>query len=399
METLNNTAPQADVIIIEPTESALQILDKREAELIALREELKVLIIKGPDDNEGYKAVREGRLKAKKARTSLRADGKSLRDSANKFCKTVLHREDELVDIVEPEECRLREMEEAFEEEQERRRIEEERKEQKRIQDRIDQLRKFNYEVDAYEAKTMPEENFQALLGHAEAEFNKEQERIAKAKSEEEAARIAEQDRLRIERENLEKQQADLKRQQEAFEEQKRANEAVLREERERNEKAAREEREKIEAEKLTLQEAKFNHRKQSLLSIGLITDGKTISHQLFNLQVAESTVRNLDDSAFDLFLVEAKETIARETEAKAKREADELAERERKAEEDRKRQEALAPDKEKLFGFGMKVMEVITAEFPDPASLSIESNELLSNFIGQLKAACDEFGHKVNSL
>jgi hypothetical protein len=395
METLNNTAPQADVIVIESPDNntSLQLLSKREQELITLREEIKGLVIANHDDKKGYNAVRDARLKAKKARTSIVNDAKKIREGANKFISVVIAEQNRLIEIIEPEECRLVKMEEDFEEEQERRRIEEERKEQKRIQDRVDALGKYNHGIDLYYVSVMPEEDFQALLGHAEAEFNKEQERIANEKAEAEAARIAEQERLRVEREELERQQAEFKRQQEVMEEQRLANEATLREERERNEKAAREERQRIADEKrksdLELAE------RSRILREEIDAKTKERAAELLIYGCTEWPFHTLGAATYQdyiTFYTEVKERFER-------KQAEETAARERKAEEDRKRQEALAPDKEKLFGFGMKVMGVITSEFPAPESLSRESNELLSSFIGQLKVACDEFGHKVNVL
>jgi hypothetical protein len=395
METLNNTAPQTDVIVIESPDNntSLQLLSKREQELIALREEIKTLVIVDSDDKKGYNAVRDARLKAKKARTSVVNDAKKIREGANKFISTVIAEQNRLIEIIEPEECRLVKMEEAFEEEQERRRIEEERKEQKRIQDRVDALAKFNHGIDHYDAKVMPEEDFQALLGHAEAEFNKGQERIAKEKADAEAARIAEQERLRIERKKLELEQAELKRQQEVMEENQRAQEAALREERERNEKAAREERQRIADEK---RKADLELAERSrILREEIDAKTKERAAELLKYGCTEWPFHTLGAASYQdykMFLAGVKESFDR-------KQAEQLAEAERKAEEDRKRQEAIAPDKEKLFAFGWKIMGVITSEFPDPASLSPESNELLSSFIGQLKAACDEFGHKVNTL
>lgn len=358
METLtNNSAPTTDIIIIEPVESALAILDKREADLIALREESKWLSIKGPDDKAGYKIVRDQRLKLKNARTSIANDAKDLREGAVKFQKTVIAREKELIAIISTAEENLIQEEDAYNQAVEKIQIEKERKENERIQLRITQLAKFNHAIDLYDAKIMPEENFQALLGESEAAFNKEQERIRQDKFIAEAERIAEQEGLRVEREEMariredqDKREIALKAEQERIQKEQADREATIKAEQERKDAELKAEREKLEKEKR--------------------------EHELEKAKAA----------AAEQARIAAENKIIREAEAKA--------ERERLAEIEAKRQEELKPDKEKIKSYFDSV-----AIIPLPALADKNSHALMETFCSHMNQLLTRFRTDVENL
>ncbi len=296
-------------------ENGLQILDQKEAELTELSQKFTGLTIDGLEDKEGFKAVREGRITLKNARVSVQKAGKSLRENAVKFQKRVIERENELIALISPTESFLEQQEDSYLALQEQARIKKEREENERIQKRVDSLAKFNYAHDLYELKIMPEENFQALLGHAEAEFLKDQERIRLEREAEEIKRNEEEERLANERAELDRlkieyeqqRKADLelaeksRRERELIEEQNRKQEAILKAEREKFENEKRE-----HEEKLRIEQAKK----------------------------------------------EAAERAVIEEQARVKREAEEKAEQLIIAKREAERQEALKPDKEKLLSY-----------------------------------------------
>jgi hypothetical protein len=183
------TTTAIQTITPEFIESQLQRFDDTTESLITLVQPFKGLSIIDVNDREGYVKVREARLQLKTKRVEIEKSGKELRDNAVRFQKAVITREKELIAILEPEEIRLKEEEKRFEEEKERLRMEQERKETERVQNRINALAKFNFAIDFYECKIMSEEDYYTLLKTAEEEFNKEQERIAAEKAEQERLR------------------------------------------------------------------------------------------------------------------------------------------------------------------------------------------------------------------
>lgn len=325
-------------------ENGLQVLDKYETDLIALRESVQGLMIKGPEDREGYKAVREGRIALKNARVQVEKDGKALRENAVKFQKTVIKREDELIQIIAPAERNLQAYEEIYDNWQQEIRIEKERKENDRIQKRYDQLAKFGHSHDLYDLKIMPDDTFAELLTQVEIDHNAEQERLAKENAEAEALRIAEQQRLRVEREDLEMRQAEFKRHQE---EQRKADLELA--------AAAKKEREYIE-EQNRKKEAELKADREKMES----------ERRAFELEKARK---------------EAEERGRVEAEAKVKRDAEEKAERERMAKIEAQRQEALKPDKQKLFDYAATLMHiempVLSKQVPDTLITDISERVL----------------------
>jgi colicin import membrane protein len=353
-----------DVSVVVDTTPAttvnnLAILDEQEVELKTLADQYKNLSIAGIDDKEGYKVANDARLILKKRRTKVENDAEALRANAVKFQRTVIAREKQLVGIIAAVEIDLKSKVDAIDKEKERLRIEEERREDARIQSRIDQLAKFGHGLDLYDAKIMPEENFQALLGHAEAEWNKEQQRIADEKANAEQERLAELERMRIEREQLTRQQeefakreAELKALRDRELEEQRQRDIAIKAEQDRKEAELRAEREKLEAEKRVIAEQKAK--------------------------------------------AEAEERARIESEEKVRREAEAKAESERLAKIEAERQEALRPDKEKLISYINQVFQSI----PYPTvSTDSEVNTILKEIISEMGSLYERLEQRINDL
>jgi hypothetical protein len=362
MKSLLNDNMETSNLTLTPEfiESQLERFDVTAESLKQIVEPYKELKIADVNDRDGYVQVREARLALKAKRVQIEKSGKELRDNANKFAKAVITREKELIAILEPEEQRLKSEEQRYEEEKERLRQEEERKETERIQERIKHLAQYNYAIDFYEAKIMPEDAFQKLLLSAQQDYAQEQERIAAEKVAEEQRRREEEERMRREREELERLKAEqLKREQELeaerreLQRQQQEKEAVIRAEQERQRKEyeaqqaeLRKEREAIEADKrrIEMEQAKKEAAERARL-----------------------------------------EEIERQ-----KREEEARIERERQAEQERKRQEALRPFKDKMLDFADRVqnlcLETPTSSDENGAKLYLEVNDFLTKLSEHIK-------------
>jgi hypothetical protein len=353
-------------------ETGLAVLDKREASLIELRDKFKDLKINGVEDREGYKKVSEARKTLKSERVMIVKDAKELRESAVKFQRAVIAREEELIAIIEPLEDKLHEQEKAIDAEKERLRQEEEKKETARIQTRVDALRKFNHEIDFFEAKNISDEAFNELLTQAEIDFNHEKEdkeRVERERIEEEN-RLAEIKRKRDEEQELARQQrekelkAEAERQekirleQETRQRELEAKERAIREEQAKKERELEAERQRKEQILREEQKAYEEHRRQE--------EGRLEEERARLAAEKRDHEEKLRREQEEKDRIAREEQIRIETEARVKREAEEKIERE-KAEEIRRR--ALLPDEEKLAKWSQSLKEFILEERPSVTS------------------------------
>lgn len=338
-------------------ETELQKFGINNETLTALADSYRCLTINGIDDREGFKKVVEARKVLKNKRVEIKHNGKTLRESALKFQRAVIARENELVAIIEPVEDELQAEEDRILAEKEIIRQEKEQKEAARVQSRINALAKFNYVIDFYDAKIMPDDKFNELLIHAEEEHKKELERQA----EQERLRIEEEQRMRQEREELERMRAE----QERIAREQAEREAAIRAEQARKEAELQAEREKFEAEKRSAEEAKRREEMERQRQIELEKARK-----------------------------EAAEKARIEAEQKAKREAEEKAERERQVKIEAERQEALKPDKVKLASLSTSIRS-----FQLPGVSSNEAKKLIGEVAELLTKVSDHIDNRIIKL
>lgn len=349
-------------------EAGLQILDQKEAELTQLSQQFIGLTINGLEDRAGFKVVREGRITMKNARVGVEKAGKALRENAVKFSKRVIEREKQLIAIISPTELFLQQQEENYLALLEEARVKKDREENERIQKRVDALAKFDYAIDLYELKIMEEENFQVILGHAEAEFQKEQLRKAEEAAYMQAEKEAEEKRVANERAELAKQKAEqearereLQRQENERIEETRKRDAEFKAEQERikrdqegRENALRAEREKLEKEK----------------------------------REHEEKIR------IELAKKEAAERAVIEEQARVKREQEAKIEAEHQAKIKAEREEALKPDKEKLRQYLNNMAGVIAPTLVDPKAIS-----LCEDMIDDLQTVANDYKNRIHLL
>ena len=92
-------------------EDKLQQFDPTTAELLAIVETTKNITATDLKDKTKLEIVKETRIKFMRARTSIVAIGKTLREDALAYQRKVLEKENELIGIIKPEEDRLKQIE------------------------------------------------------------------------------------------------------------------------------------------------------------------------------------------------------------------------------------------------------------------------------------------------
>jgi hypothetical protein len=223
---------------------SLEKFNPTTAELTALAERSKKLVVTDLGDKAQLALVHDYRMELKSARVRIEKCGMAIREDANKFQKAVIAKERELVALIEPEEARLKEIEEKAKNHA----VMEERR--RKLPERVERLKAVEGDYSEEWLLEMDDVAF-------EAEFN----RFQAAMNERAAAKIAAESRAA--REEQEAKEKELREREEKLAAEKRAHdEKVAKEEAERlarekeeqeaKERAAREEqeaKEKLERE------------------------------------------------------------------------------------------------------------------------------------------------------
>jgi len=247
---------EKNVTTVDWQETALQEFKPLPAQLQEMSAEASKFTIEDFKDKEKFELGHKVRMQLRDARIQLQKIGKALRADAVEFQRRVIQKEKELVGIIEPEEKRLKELEEQAKIEKER----EKRKEmlparKERIKALMPEGVPNPYIKTDDELLDMDAQAFEAYITECKQDIlDKERERLEeerrKKEEEEERRRQEEQKRLEEERRKLEEEKRKIeeeKRRVEAEKEaQRRAEEARIKAEQEAKAKA---EREKAEAE------------------------------------------------------------------------------------------------------------------------------------------------------
>lgn len=203
-------------------QQGLALFNDKKSQLEALVKTGTGLKVTDINDKKALAVLSTVRKQLKAERVDIEKQGKAMRDHLTVVSKNISAKEKELIEIIEPTEKELLSEEKRVEEEKEKLRIAAEQAEKARVQARIDKLAAFGYSIDLNTITTIDDATFAAVVTNAEAEYNKEQERIAEEKRQQEAEaerlrqeQAAEQEKLRKEREELEalrKKQAEAQR-------------------------------------------------------------------------------------------------------------------------------------------------------------------------------------------
>lgn len=192
--------PSQLTVIARKIDSGLEAFEQRKSELIELKNEADGLKIESLEDKETINQVSTIRKKLKSARVEISKEGKSMRDPLTTISRIISAKESELIEIIEPTEKSLQAQEKWVEEEKEKIRLEEVAKEEARIQQRINSLAQYGFEIDYSDIKCMSDETFEKYVD------------AAKIQHEKEVAEKAEAERLRLEQEAKEKAEREAER-------------------------------------------------------------------------------------------------------------------------------------------------------------------------------------------
>ena len=266
-----------DLTTLERAQKALSAVTNEQA-LRELAEKYKDLT--KVKDTTDLKFAMSALSELRNTRLAITKAGKSARDDANAFAKSVIEEEKRLIGIIQPEEDRIKSAREDYEAEQAKIKAEKERIERERVAAIAKRIADFERgcapvmpsadirariaELDAIEI----DESFAELSEQAEAALlqakkaanealtasiereKQEAEAEAKRQAEQEARRI-ESERLEQQRQEQERQAAELRKQQEEIERQRQAEQAKIDAERRELEEQQR----KIEQARLIEQE------------------------------------------------------------------------------------------------------------------------------------------------
>jgi len=220
-------------------------------ELNKIVEVTKNISVSDLKDKKQLAIVKENRIALKNARIDIERIGKSLREDALKFQKSVIAKEKELIAIIEPEEDRLQSIEDKAKELA----IREERlKDLPLVKERIENLNIVGYTLKTDEEllslnAVQVEVYFNSLVAYKNEQLAKkiEQERIEKEKE-----LLARENKIKEEKEKIEREKQI-----------KEAEERARKETEERLKAEAIEKEKKIQADKLAEEQRKIKEEKE----------------------------------------------------------------------------------------------------------------------------------------
>lgn len=182
--------------------NGLAAFEAKKIELEELKKQVEGLEIKSIDDKESIKIVSDGRKKLKNARIEIEKEAKAMRDPLTEKNRFISQKEKELIDIIGPTEDALKEKEDWVKSENRRIADEKEQKKKERLQNRIDRLAEYGFEIDLIMLEGIDDEQFEKVLVTAKKQFDIEQA------DKKEKDRIAEEERQELE--DLRKQKAEM---------------------------------------------------------------------------------------------------------------------------------------------------------------------------------------------
>jgi len=255
-----NKLTTAELITINADNLSERHFEIDRDELIKRVEYTKELTVNGVDDKEGFEAVVTARKDHKQLRIAVEKRRKKLKAGALEYGKKVDSIAAEIKGIIEPEELRLKALEDGI-------KAEIQRAKDDITNSRMQQLAEVQSEMNRDYVSVLSDEQFTKVLEEQTAKFDKKRERERAEEAERVEREKEEQERIRKEDERLEAERKEIeeKRQRqeaEQAEERKREEQRLAderaklkadREEFEEQQRIQREERERVEAEKQRL--------------------------------------------------------------------------------------------------------------------------------------------------
>jgi len=324
-----------------------------DAAIAKIKADYMSLVVKNPQDVEGYEQVHRARMDVKNRRVDIEKTRKKLKQDALDYGRAVDAEAKRITGLLEPVENYLQEQEDIVVKEKERIKKEEEEKEKQRIQQRIDRLfgmgitfNSVNYllpfapsfSVPSAIINTCPDEQFKEIVGKFQSLIDTEKKRLA----EEEAKKKEEEEKLAAQRAEQEKEAQRL---------------------------AALAEEQRIKEEKLKAEQD------------AIIKEKERIQH--------EKDIELAKKEAAERALKEAEEKAKREQEEKTRQEAARIAEEQR--------QEALKPDKEKAGLYFKSIIQHLQKSCPAIKDKAI--NKIIADLEAVIEKTVDESMTKLEKI
>lgn len=370
----------AELATLTPTDEVIQSLSEKGITETLIQELAKhsELTVDAKIDNgqvvynaDQLKKVTEARKLIKNTRVAIEKTCKSFRDVHTAINKEYSAKEKEFVSVLEPVETFLLEEENKVEALKQQLRDEEEKQQHNTFCARVLELEALgmqsvefgaayqseNNRISSVDLKFMPEIGYKSFLFEVMAEYEKEQERLARIEAEKKEA----EEVLRKQKE--EQQQEALRLE-------------GIRREQEAKEKQIAEAAAKLEAEKKAIEDAKRKEEEAKQREIEL---------QKAREEAAEQAKKDAEAKA-------ERERIAAEEKAKA----DELVriEAEKKAAEKEARRIARMPDKKKLLEYAYYLLAA-----PIPELKSEEAGKIMSDAYARVKQLSETIKSQTETL
>lgn len=270
----------------------LEKFDPTIGELTVLADTAKLLTLNDPNDEVQIKAVKDKRIQLRDARVRVQKRGKELRQEAIDFQKAVITREKELIDVIEPEEERLK----GLEEEAKRLVLIETRRTS--LPDRQEKLKAISIEVGDDGILDLDDEQFAVFYNKCVAD-----------KNERDTAEIAVREKAVKNAEEKEAREVETKRREEVA--RKETKEKAARQVVEAEERAARAEKEAAGAKENAEREAKERQERENREEADRLEKEKqererNVIYQLF------LNSHGYNDETKDKFYIENKGNVVR---------------------------------------------------------------------------------------
>lgn len=313
----------------------IDVFENQKQELIELVRSTKGITCAGLDDKEGFEKVNTAYKEIRDKRIELEKTGKSMRDMITPITKHISAKEKELVDVLEPEEQRLKEQRDNYNNLKAEEKKKKEEAERKIVEDRAKQLMaiphvEFNgttyslqeITLDQQYIGQLSEEQFTGFI----STLTKKSETITKEKEAEvETKRLA--DEAETKRKNEEA--AELKRQQDKL----------------------KQEQDELKKQKEQLVKMRTESRTNVLLTGGWQKSGENFTRE--SVVITKEAVENNTDSEFIEQFTDANETANKQKEAREKKESEEKEAARLKGIQEEKDRQILSTRKELLKPYG----------------------------------------------
>jgi hypothetical protein len=322
-----------------------------------MKDNFLVLKVSGFEDNEGYEKVKSARLIVKTKRVEVERKRIELKDESLKYGRAVDAEAKRLTALLLPIEQHLVEQQDVIDKEKARREKEKADQENRLIQNKVNDLLKFDVVLSFEAVQKMPKEEYDGLLLEAMSDCAEKK----RQKEAEEAARKAEEVRL-----NAIKAEQELERKKfEAEKEVERKRLEAEKAEQLKRENAIKAEQEKIEQEKQKIESAKqkaFEDEKRKI-----------------ELEKAKK---------------EAAERATKEAEEKARQENEAAIRAAQEHAAELKHQEDVKPDKEKLTAFVLLLEHIQRPSIKDSKAV-----EIMNSANKAIASVCEEIRKNIKTL